>query len=75
MVSSDSGNYSCSPSNAESDMVGVHVLEGTGGLPRANVMASRAPSLGPWGATTVLALGAILIRGEFFKKIIRAFNV
>ena len=56
-------------------MVGVHVLEGTGGLPRANVMASRAPSLGPWGATTVLALGAILIRGEFFKKIIRAFNV
>ena len=29
-VSSDSGNYSCSPSNAEADMVGVHVLEGTG---------------------------------------------
>ena len=28
-VSSDSGNYSCYPSNAEADMVGVHVLEGT----------------------------------------------
>ena len=30
VVSSDSGNYSCRPSNAEADMVGVHVLEGTG---------------------------------------------
>ena len=29
-VASDSGNYSCSPTNAESDTVGVHVLEGTG---------------------------------------------
>jgi len=39
-VSSDTGNYSCTPSNAEADTVGVHVLEGTGGLPRANVMAN-----------------------------------
>ena len=29
-VSSDTGNYSCEPSNAESDTVQVHVLEGTG---------------------------------------------
>lgn len=39
-VSTDTGNYSCEPSNAESDTVQVHVLEGTGGLPRANVMAN-----------------------------------
>jgi len=29
-VSTDTGNYSCEPSNAESDTVQVHVLEGTG---------------------------------------------
>jgi len=47
VVSSDSGNYSCRPSNAEADIVGVHVLEGTGGLPRANVMASSSASVQP----------------------------
>jgi len=44
-VSSDTGNYSCTPSNAEADTVGVHVLEGTGGLPRANVMANGSSRL------------------------------
>ena len=29
-VTTDTGNYSCEPSNAESDTVQVHVLEGTG---------------------------------------------
>ena len=29
-MSTDTGNYSCEPSNAESDTVQVHVLEGTG---------------------------------------------
>ena len=29
-VASDTGNYSCQPSNAEADTVQVHVLEGTG---------------------------------------------
>ena len=29
-VTSDTGNYSCQPSNAEADTVQVHVLEGTG---------------------------------------------
>ena len=29
-VPSDTGNYSCEPSNAEADTVQVHVLEGTG---------------------------------------------
>lgn len=33
----DSGNYTCVPSNAESDAITVHVLKG--GLPRANMMA------------------------------------
>jgi len=44
-VASDTGNYSCTPSNAEADTVGVHVLEGTGGLPRANVMANAASQI------------------------------
>jgi len=56
VVSSDSGNYSCRPSNAEADMVGVHVLEGTGGLPRANVMASSSTSVQP---TFLLAAATI----------------
>jgi len=64
VVSSDSGNYSCRPSNAEADMVGVHVLEGTGGLPRANVMASSCTSVRPSflqlaAATLSLLSGAI----------------
>ena len=29
-VPTDTGNYSCEPSNAEADTVQVHVLEGTG---------------------------------------------
>ena len=29
-VATDTGNYSCQPSNAEADTVQVHVLEGTG---------------------------------------------
>ena len=33
-VASDTGNYSCQPSNAEADMVQVHVLQGTGGAAR-----------------------------------------
>lgn len=62
-VSSDTGNYSCTPSNAEADTVGVHVLEGTGGLPRANVMAngsSRISSLSfpnLWLGISLLAFG------------------
>jgi len=35
----DSGNYTCLPSNAEKDSVVVHVLEGLGGQPRANMMS------------------------------------
>lgn len=65
-VSSDSGNYSCSPSNAEADMVGVHVLEGTGGLPRANVMASSSPpSILPKQASLLIILVAFNIRQGF----------
>jgi len=44
-VHTDTGNYSCSPSNAEADTVQVHVLEGTGGLPRANVMANGSKNI------------------------------
>jgi len=38
----DSGNYTCAPSNAQADSVLVHVLQGLGGQPRANIMSSKA---------------------------------
>jgi len=63
VVSSDTGNYSCRPSNAEADMVGVHVLEGTGGLPRANVMASASTLVHPNLLLPFLLHGAIFQLG------------
>lgn len=66
-VSSDSGNYSCSPSNAEADTVGVHVLEATGGLPRANVMASSGPGVSP-APLLLLTLAFLGIKGLIHGK-------
>ena len=49
-VSSDTGNYSCEPSNAESDTVQVHVLEGTGTKQNVNeYKAKRDENWKYWG--------------------------
>lgn len=64
-VSTDTGNYSCEPSNAESDTVQVHVLEGTGGLPRANVMANRSSEIS--GSTFSQVLLLLLISLSHYR--------
>jgi len=65
-VSSDTGNYSCTPSNAEADTVGVHVLEGTGGLPRANVMANGSPRLSTIFSSN-LKLASYMMAFQYFS--------
>lgn len=60
----DSGNYSCLPSNAENDTVIVHVLEGLGGQPRANMMSESGTSLLPSGLLLVLILLLLAVLGE-----------
>jgi len=65
-VSSDTGNYSCTPSNAEADTVGVHVLEGTGGLPRANVMANGSSRLSTIFSSN-LKLASYMMAFQYFS--------
>jgi len=65
-VSSDTGNYSCTPSNAEADTVGVHVLEGTGGLPRANVMANGSSRLSRYFSSK-LKLAFYMMAFQYFS--------
>jgi len=64
-VSSDTGNYSCTPSNAEADTVGVHVLEGTGGLPRANVMANGSSRISLLSSSNLGTVFTVLAFGYF----------